>query len=46
VGVLETSGYQGWYEDETIVRTPRDARLDVLRSSRDWFSRLGATAAR
>jgi sugar phosphate isomerase/epimerase len=40
VGVLESSGYRGWYENETLVRTPRDERLDVLRASRKWFEAL------
>ena len=40
VGLLESSGYRGWYEDETLVRTPRDRRLDTLRASREWFERL------
>jgi sugar phosphate isomerase/epimerase len=40
VGLLESSGYRGWYEDETLVRTPRDQRLDMLRATREWFERL------
>jgi sugar phosphate isomerase/epimerase len=40
VGLLESSGYRGWYENETLVRTPRDQRLDVLRASREWFEAL------
>ena len=34
VARLEPSGYPGWYENETLVRTPRDQRLDLLRRSR------------
>ena len=40
VGVLETAGYRGWYEDETLARIPRAARLDMLRASRAWFAAL------
>jgi sugar phosphate isomerase/epimerase len=40
VGVLESSGYRGWYENETLVRTLRDERLAVLRASREWFEAL------
>jgi sugar phosphate isomerase/epimerase len=40
VGLLESSGYRGWYENETLVRTPRDQRLDMLRASREWFEAL------
>ncbi|HEY8216947.1 MAG TPA: sugar phosphate isomerase/epimerase family protein [Acidimicrobiia bacterium] len=40
VGLLETSGYDGWYEDETIVRARRDQRLAMLRASREWFESL------
>jgi sugar phosphate isomerase/epimerase len=40
VSLLESSGYRGWYENETLVRTPRDQRLDVLRASREWFESL------
>jgi sugar phosphate isomerase/epimerase len=40
VALLESSGYRGWYEDETIVRIPRDQRLDMLRESRKWFEAL------
>jgi len=40
VDLLESSGYRGWYENETIARTPRDRRLDLLRSSRVWFEAL------
>lgn len=39
VGLLESSGYRGWYENETLMRTPRDRRLDMLRASREWFER-------
>jgi hypothetical protein len=37
VGQLESSGYEGWYENEILVRMPRDQRLDMLRASREWF---------
>jgi len=40
VGLLESSGYRGWYENETLVRIPRDRRLDMLRASREWFEAL------
>jgi sugar phosphate isomerase/epimerase len=40
VGLLESSGYRGWYENETLVRTPRDRRLEMLRASREWFEKL------
>jgi len=40
VGLFESSGYRGWYENETLVRTPRDQRLDMLRASREWFGAL------
>lgn len=40
VGLLESSGYCGWYENETLVRVPRDQRLDALRTSREWFEAL------
>jgi inosose dehydratase len=40
VGTLEAAGYGGWYENEILVRTPRDERLDVLRASREWFEAL------
>jgi sugar phosphate isomerase/epimerase len=40
VRVLESSGYRGWYENETLVRTPRDQRLEMLRASREWFEAL------
>lgn len=40
VGLLESSGYRGWYENETLVRTPRDRRLEMLRTSREWFEAL------
>ncbi len=41
VAVLEASGYRGWYENETLVRTRSDERLDMLRASREWFDELG-----
>src|SRR5262245_44834687 len=37
---LESSGYRGWYENETLVRTPRDGRLASLCASREWFEAL------
>ena len=40
VRVLESSGYSGWYENEVIVRIPRDRRLEMLRVSREWFEAL------
>jgi sugar phosphate isomerase/epimerase len=40
VATLEAAGYRGWYEDETLVRSPRDRRLDLLRSAREWFEAL------
>jgi sugar phosphate isomerase/epimerase len=40
VRLLESSGYRGWYENETLVRTPRDRRLEMLRTSREWFEAL------
>jgi sugar phosphate isomerase/epimerase len=43
IGLLETSGYRGWYENEVLVRTPREQRLDLLRASRQWFDALGVT---
>jgi hypothetical protein len=43
VHLLETSGYRGWYENEVLVRTQREQRLDLLRTSREWFDALGVT---
>jgi sugar phosphate isomerase/epimerase len=40
IGTLEAAGYEGWYEDETIARIPRDERLAVLVASREWFEAL------
>ena len=40
VGLLESSGYSGWYENEILVRIPRDQRLSMLRTSRAWFEAL------
>lgn len=40
VRLLESAGFQGWYENETIVRAPRDRRLELLRQSREWFEEL------
>lgn len=40
VGLFESSGYCGWYENETLVSVPRDRRLDMLRTSREWFEAL------
>jgi sugar phosphate isomerase/epimerase len=42
VGLLESSGYRGWYENEVLVRTPRSQRLDLLRASREWFEGIVA----
>lgn len=42
VDALETAGYRGWYEDETIVRLARDERVEMVRASREWFGSLGA----
>ena len=39
VQLLESAGYHGWYEYEVLVRTPRDQRLGLLRSAREWFER-------
>ncbi|MEX0948180.1 MAG: sugar phosphate isomerase/epimerase [Acidimicrobiia bacterium] len=40
VRLLEAAGYRGWYENETLVRIPRNQRLDMLRASREWFEAL------
>jgi sugar phosphate isomerase/epimerase len=40
VGLLESSGYRGWYENEVLARIPRDRRLEWLRASREWFEGL------
>jgi sugar phosphate isomerase/epimerase len=40
VGMLESAGYRGWYENETLVRIPRGERLHALRASREWFQAL------
>jgi sugar phosphate isomerase/epimerase len=37
VAQLESAGYRGWYENETRIRIPRDQRLEMLRSSREWL---------
>jgi len=42
IRMLEASGYRGWYEWEVIMRTPRDERLDLLRSEREWFESVTA----
>jgi sugar phosphate isomerase/epimerase len=39
VRLLESAGYRGWYEEEVLVRSRRDQRLELLRSSREWFER-------
>jgi sugar phosphate isomerase/epimerase len=44
VRLLESSGYRGWYEDEILVETPRDQRLDRIRASREWFQRETAVS--
>jgi sugar phosphate isomerase/epimerase len=41
VGILETGGYRGWYEDEILVRAPREERLELVRASSEWFNALG-----
>jgi sugar phosphate isomerase/epimerase len=41
VEVLEAAGYRGWYENEVLARIPRERRLDMLLSSREWFAALG-----
>jgi sugar phosphate isomerase/epimerase len=43
VRLLESAGYRGWYEEEVLVRSRRDQRLDLLRSSREWFERQVGT---
>jgi sugar phosphate isomerase/epimerase len=43
VQLLESSGYEGWYEYEVLVRSRRDQRLDLLRSSREWFEKQVGT---
>jgi len=40
VRMLESFGYRGWYEEEVLVRSRRDERLDMLRASREWFDAL------
>ena len=40
VALLESSGYEGWYENEMLVRIPRDQRLDMLRARRASGSKL------
>ena len=40
VGLLESSGYRGWYENEVLARIPREQRLDMLCASREWFEAL------
>ncbi|MGH7819227.1 MAG: sugar phosphate isomerase/epimerase family protein, partial [Candidatus Binatia bacterium] len=40
IRVVESSGYRGWYENEVLVRIPRDRRLEWLRASRQWFEEL------
>jgi sugar phosphate isomerase/epimerase len=37
---LEAAGYTGWYENEVLMRVPRDQRLAWLRASRAWFTAL------
>jgi sugar phosphate isomerase/epimerase len=43
VRLLESAGYRGWYEEEVLVRSRRDQRLDLLRSSREWFEKQVGT---
>jgi sugar phosphate isomerase/epimerase len=40
VRTLESSGYGGWYENEMLVRVPRERRLAMVRASREWFETL------
>lgn len=40
IQLLESSGYQGWYEEEVLMRSRRDQRLDLVRASREWFETL------
>ncbi len=40
IRLLESSGYRGWYEDEVLVRSPRDQRLARLQASREWFEAI------
>ena len=40
VRLLEAAGYRGWYEEEVLVRSRRDQRVDMLRASREWFEGL------
>jgi sugar phosphate isomerase/epimerase len=40
VHTLESAGYSGWYENEVLMRVPRDERLTWVRESRDWFAAL------
>jgi len=40
IGLLESVGYQGWYEEEVLMRSRRDQRLDQVRVSREWFEAL------
>jgi sugar phosphate isomerase/epimerase len=43
VGLLESAGYGGWYENEVLARVPRERRLEWLRASREWFEDLVKT---
>lgn len=40
VHLLEAAGYRGWYEDEVLVRSPRDKRVGLVRASREWFEAI------
>lgn len=40
IRLLESVGYQGWYEEEVLIRSRRDQRLDLVRASREWFEAL------
>jgi sugar phosphate isomerase/epimerase len=40
VTTLRAAGYRGWYENEVLIRIPRDQRLDALRRSHAWFNAL------
>jgi len=40
IRLLESVGYQGWYEEEVLMRSRRDQRLDLVRASKKWFDAL------
>lgn len=37
---LDAAGYGGWYEDEVLVREPREGKADRLRARRAYFCAL------